>query len=393
MLQDDLQHQLTEAERRLRQTFASLNEAVFVVDARTRSIVDCNPAAERIFGYSREELIGTATALLHVSPERHAAFARDFDPALLRDGAVELDWEMRRKDGSTFESQHTVTLLDPGAGMDQCVVSVVRDVSVQRALERQLRHAQKMEAAGSIAAGVAHDFNNLLTVIRGHTEMLRGDLPPDSPLVADTDQILGAVERGTSLTRDLLTFSRRQVLDERVVSLAEMIRRMEPTLRRVIPATVTLRLDAPDAGLEVRVDESQMQQVVLNLIVNAVQALRSEGDGAMQGKGTIWIHLDTVDTGRSPRVAAPEPARAIAPGRYVRFVVEDSGPGIAPEALERIFEPFFTTKPRGEGTGLGLAMAYGIVTQCKGRILAGNGEEGGARFTILLPLVGGAVAP
>ena len=365
--------ELAETTRRLMRTFASLQEAVFVVDLATRRILDCNPAAERMFGYPRDELVGEGTEKLHVSEASHAAFSRDFDAILERDGVVRMDWEMRRGDGSTFESEHTVTLLDTVPGLASGVVSVVRDVSVERGLERQLRHAQKMEALGRLAGGVAHDFNNLLTVVRGHAEMALDDLPEGSSVGEELGRILESVERGTSLTRQLLALSRKQVMNERVMDLSALVMGMVPTLRRLVPADIELDVSPAGGPRPVRVDPDQIHQVVLNLVVNAMQAIR--------GAGRIGLTLDEPVAAEPTATGARSRARTL-----VRLTVTDTGPGIPPEVMERIFEPFYTTKTEEHGTGLGLSIVFGIVTQSGGHVVAESPPGGGARFTVVLPL-------
>jgi two-component system, cell cycle sensor histidine kinase and response regulator CckA len=368
--------ELEETTRRLKQTFASLGEAVFVVEPRTRQIVECNRSAERIFGYGRDELIGSDTRKLHVSETRYREFSSLLDPTLEREGVVHAEWEMRRRDGTIFASAHTVALLDPEAGLDRGVVSVVRDVSEQRTLEMQLRQAQKMEAVGRLAGGIAHDFNNLLTVIRGHSEMIREALGPDSPLREDLDEVLAEVDRATTLTRQLLAFSRKQVMDERVLDLRGVLARMEAPLRRLVPANVELAFPRSGPALPVRLDPAQMHQVVLNLVVNAIQA--------MEDRGRITLSLASTELTEQAAEQLPWEAR---PGPYARLSVEDTGHGMPPHVLERIFEPFFTTKPAGEGTGLGLPTAFGIVKQSRGHILTESEPGRGTRFEILLPLM------
>jgi len=279
------------------------------------------------------------------------------------------------KDGSTFESRHIVRVLDPKEGLQSGVVSVVRDVSQERELERRLQQVEKLEAVGRLSAGIYHDFNNVLTVIRAHTEMVREALPTSSSLNADLDEVLAEVRRAHELTRRLLAFGRRQELEARVLDLAEEVRSMEPGLRRLIPAHIDLHLDLADgAGSRVKADPGQLHQVVLNLVTNALQAVN--------GKGVITLKV-------APYVLSSEEAEAFSwearPGPYVRLTVEDTGVGMPPEVRERIFEPFFTTKPPGEGTGLGLPSVFGIVKQSGGHITVESEPNQGTRLRILLP--------
>ncbi len=367
--------ELTETARRLQQTFASLPDAVFIVSARTRTIVECNPAAERIFGYTRDEFIGSGTRMLHVNQESYEAFSRDYDPDLERDGVVWVDWTMRRKDGTTFESRHTVRVLQPEEGLESGVVSVVRDISRERQLERRLQQTEKLEAVGRLSAGISHDFNNVLTVIRAHTEMVRDALPETSSLRTDLGEVLSEVCRAHELTRRLLAFGRRQALDLRVLDLAEEVGAMQPTLRRLIPAHIDLRLELADGpASRVEADPGQLHQVVLNLMTNAVQAV--------SGKGDITLRVAPYALSAEEAGALPWEAR---PGAYVSLTVEDTGVGMSPEVRERIFEPFFTTKPPGEGTGLGLASVFGIVKQSGGHITVDSEPGRGTRMRVLFP--------
>ena len=409
--------EMEETARRLRQTFASLSDAVFIVDSGTRTIVECNLAAERIFGYARDELIGSGTRKLHVSQESYEAFASDFDPTLEAEGAVHLDWTMRREDGSTFESRHTVTLLSETKGLGSGVVSVIRDVSHERTLERQFQQSQKLEAVGGLAAGISHDFNNVLTVIQAHAEMVQDALPEASSLRTDLGEILEEVERATKLTRQLLAFGRKQALQPRVVDLAAEIRSMQPTLRRLIPANIDLRIETSEGGAasengerrgggernadgrtseggepkedweasddrgrsddgpnRVEADPTQLHQVVLNLVTNAVQATN--------GGGSITLAVDPRELSPSQAAKLPWEAR---PGAYVRLSVVDTGVGMPPEVRERVFEPFFTTKPPGQGSGLGLASVFGIVKQSRGHITVDSEVGRGTRIDVLLP--------
>ncbi|HWK88898.1 MAG TPA: PAS domain S-box protein [Longimicrobium sp.] len=255
------------------------------------------------------------------------------------------------------------------------VLFSARDVTQQRALELQLRQSQKMDAIGRLAGGVAHDFNNLLTAILGHAELILMDLPAESPFREDVVEVKHAAERAAGLTRQLLAFSRQQVMQPAVVAPASVVAGVARLLQRLIGEDVRLVVrEEPGAGF-VRVDPHQLEQVLLNLAVNARDA--------MPAGGTLELAVSRVEVGEG----AEGWPYFVLPGRYVRLTVRDTGTGMPPEVAQRIFEPFFTTKEAGKGTGLGLATVYGIVQQSEGFVWTSTAPGEGATFTVLLPRV------
>ena len=246
----------------------------------------------------------------------------------------------------------------------------MRDVTHQVQLEAEYRHAQKMEAVGRLAGGIAHDFNNLLTVINGYSELLLNRVDPPDPMHAALSEIHDAGDHAAKLTRQLLAFSRRQSGRPRILNVNNAVKNMEGLLRRLLGDDVQLitRLD-PDAG-SVRIDPSHFDQVLMNLAVNARDA--------MPGGGALTVETSNV-------VAVPE--NGVAPGEYVVLTVTDTGVGMDAETQARIFEPFFTTKEMGKGTGLGLSTVYGIVTQIGGDIRVVSEPGRGSSFMLYLPRV------
>jgi signal transduction histidine kinase len=249
----------------------------------------------------------------------------------------------------------------------------VEDREARRLLAEQLRHSQKMEAVGRLAGGVAHDFNNLLTVISGYSELLMGALPPDHPMRNDLEEIQRAGQRGASLTRQLLIFSRKQVTQEVSLDLNEVVGRMEKMLGRLVGQNIKLSTSlAPDL-CKVTADPGQLEQVIVNLVVNARDAMPEGGKISIE---TATVQLDGKETRKLSEAR---------PGLYAKLLVRDFGVGIPPGIMDQIFEPFFTTKDIGRGTGLGLALVHGIVRQAGGAIDVASEVGKGTTFTIFLP--------
>jgi nitrogen-specific signal transduction histidine kinase/ActR/RegA family two-component response regulator len=253
------------------------------------------------------------------------------------------------------------------------------NVTERRALERQLRTAQKMEAVGRLSGGIAHDFNNLLGVIIGYSQVLKRSLKPENPLYEHAEEIEKASQRAVSLTRQLLAFSRQQVLEPVILNLNTLVSDMEKMLPRLIGEDIALTLALDPALAQVKADPSQVEQVIMNLAVNARDAMPDGGKLIIQ---TANVDLDTAYTHQHPGSRV---------GSYVMLRVTDTGTGIEPEIQAQIFEPFFTTKERDKGTGLGLATVYGVVKQSGGYIAVDSEKGKGASFSVYLPLVEHAV--
>ncbi len=349
------------AARLLHKTFASLSDAVFVIDTPKRVIVQCSPSVEAIFGHSPESLIGRTTFELFPDRATFDAFSRTSVEQLARNGVFHGTGVMQRKDGNVFPTEHTVTLLDPSRGLRGGVVSVVRDLTHRATLQRQLLSSQRLEAVGRLAGGIAHDFNNLLTVMRLNLDLMSDLLPESEEIDEHMEELTEASDRAAALTRQLLAFSRKQLLDPQVVDLNTILVALRKLLDRVIGDNIQLISELSPEPLRVRIDSAQLEQVVMNLVVNARDA--------MPGGGRIALRTDL----------SANLERAL-------LVVEDDGTGMPQEVQDRIFEPFFTTKPHDQGTGLGLSTTYGIVRQSGGEITLWSEVGVGSRFTISLPL-------
>ena len=259
------------------------------------------------------------------------------------------------------------------------VFGVATDITERKDLEAQLRHAQKMEAVGRLAGGVAHDFNNLLTVIQGHSQVMLGKMPPTDTLRTSAEEIQKAGARGVLLTRQLLAFSRKDVVSPRVLDLGEVVRDMESMLHRLIGEDVRLVTRTGQWPLLVRADRGQIEQVLANLAVNARDAMPQGGE--------LAIEVSALE------IREGAPGGGLAPGPYVALTAVDEGSGMGPDVLAHLFEPFYTTKEQGKGTGLGLSVVYGIVRQSGGDVLVESEPGRGATFRILLPRIAEADAP
>jgi PAS domain S-box-containing protein len=383
-----------ELERRVEERTAELVAALQKSEARFRALIEnsidvtaildadlrvqyVSPSVTRILGYVADELTGSAS-LDFVHPEDALVledlFARELDDP----GLMETDqFRARHKDGSwrLMDAVALNLLEDPAV---RGIVVTARDVTARRALEERLKQAERLEAVGQLAGGVAHDFNNVLLVIRGYSSVLRSALT-DSQHIADVDEIAKAADRAAELTRQLLAFGRRLVLEPHLISLAEVVRGMQTLLARTMPADITVDIELAEGVAPVVADPAQIEDVILNLAFNARDVLESGGTVTLSvGEATV--------SGAEEGIAPP-----LTPGRYVTLAVTDDGPGVAEDVLPHIFEPFFTTKEDGIGTGLGLSTVYGIVAQSGGGMEVSRPDSGGARFTIYLPAATGPI--
>ena len=342
--------------------------------------VSANAALARMLGYnSPAELLTLDLARdVYADPdERRRLIEQDTYTDQVYD---ELEATWKRKDGTRIRVQLSARAIRDKAGHVEFYEAFVRDITTQRQLEAQLAQAQKMEAIGRLAGGVAHDFNNLLTVILSYSDLLLEEIPKDSPHGEDIGQIRKAAQGASELTRQLLAFSRQQVLEPKVVDLNAAVTGIERLLGRVLREDIRLRCTlAADTGT-VRVDPGQLEQVIMNLAVNARDA--------MPKGGQLTVETANVDLDATYMEAHP----LAAPGRYVMLAVTDTGTGMDAATQARIFEPFFTTKEVGKGTGLGLATVHGIVQQSGGFIWVYSEPNHGTCFKIYLPRVDEAVS-
>jgi PAS domain S-box-containing protein len=371
--------QLQQQYRQLSTAIEQTAENVVITD-EIGTILYVNPAFEQTSGYSRAEVLGQNPRLLK-SGRQPIAFYRQLWQTI-NTGQV---WQGRlinkKKDGSLYTEEATISPIRNEQGAIVNYVAVKRDVTRELKLEEQYHQAQKMEAIGLLAGGIAHDFNNILTGINGFAELLYQELPPHSSQQEDVAKILKGGQRAAELVRQLLAFSRKQIIEPKVVNLNSLVGDLERTLLRLIGEHIqlTTRL-APQLG-SIKADPAQLEQIMLNLAINARDAMPNGGQLKFETANVTLMDEDV--SGQLE----------LQPGEFVRLTVSDTGIGMSAEVKAHLFEPFFTTKELGRGTGLGLATVYGIVKQNRGSIWVDSEPGQGATFQIYLPRVDESVTP
>ncbi len=369
-----------ESEARQGAILEAAHEAIITMDQKL-NIREFNPAAERMFGYTRLDILGRPMETL-LAPADRARPVSAFNEYMTRGAGPlagrQLELRGLTLDGSEFPLELTVARI--GSDQRRVLTAFVRDITERRALEEQLRQSQKLEAIGRLAGGVAHDFNNILMSIMGAADLMLMQLPPTDPARTDAAEIKQSVERGAALTRQLLAFSRRQTTRPKRFALDEVVCGMDTMLRRLIGPEVDFDITGTSEPVPIVADAAQIEQVVLNLVINARDAMP-------QG-GRLTVKVDEVELDALAASVFLE-GRA---GRYARLSVADTGTGIDESTRAKLFEPFFTTKDQGKGTGLGLSIVYGIVKQGGGYINVISEPGHGATFLIYLPLSPAAAA-
>jgi len=367
---------LRESEEKYRTLFEGSKDAVFIT-TRQGKFVDFNQSFLDLFGYSKDELMSLHAQETYVHPEDRRRFQKEIEQkGFVRDYELKL----RKKDGKEMDCLLSASVRRGKDGTILGYQGMIRDITERkraeqemRILEEQLLQSQKMEAVGRLAGGIAHDFNNILTIIKGYSQLSLSELKEDDPLRENVEGMQKAADRASDLIRKILAFSRRQVMEMRVLDLNGLLMELDKLLRRIIGEDIDLvTVLAEDLG-RVKVDPGQIEQVILNLAVNAKDAMPNGGKLTIE---TANAELDE---------AYARSHIAVTPGPHVMLSVSDTGTGMPPEVKERIFEPFYTTKENGKGTGLGLSTVYGIVKQSGGNIWVYSEPGQGTTFKIYLP--------
>jgi PAS domain S-box-containing protein len=376
------EEELSNSEIRMRAITDSAHDAVIMMDPKGL-ISYWNPASETILGYSKEEAIGKNLHNLLV-PEHYLKAHREALPEFLRTGrgnaiGKTVEMEAKRKDGR--EIAVALSLSAVSLNGEWHAVGILRDITDQRRaekekseLELQLRESQKMDAVGQLAGGISHDFNNLLTIITGYSQVLLMSPDLKENLRPQIKEILQSGERAAALTRQLLLFSRRQSVESRIIDLDAIISGMEKMLRRLIREDIIVNRKIEPSPWQIKADPGSIEQVIMNLVINA--------SDAMPSGGALAVETENVKIGETNRLGTHSD---INPGSYVMLSISDTGCGMDDKVRERIFEPFFTTKEVGKGTGLGLATVYGIVKQINGYIDVQSELGKGTTFRIYFP--------
>jgi two-component system, cell cycle sensor histidine kinase and response regulator CckA len=369
-----MQEALEKSEEKFSRAFHGNPAAITILDLKSGFYLEVNETFEQLSGYRRDEVVGHSWAdfcILVDHEFRDRAVAQLLSKGRLR------NWELhfRRKNGDVGVGLLSAELIEIGGR--PCAITATVDITDRIRLEGELRQAQKLESVGRLAGGVAHDFNNLLTVINGYSECILGMLRPQDPLYSPAQEIKKAGERAAGLTKQLLAFSRKQVIEPQTLDVNGVVRETSGMLRRLIGEDIELVTTLDPLLGSVLADPDQIHQVIMNLVVNARDAMP---DG-----GQLEISTKNVDINEKATAAHPDSV----PGRYVMLVVADSGVGMSEEILPSIFDPFFTTREQGKGTGLGLATVYGIVRQSGGWIEVSTKVGHGASFAIYLPRIDG----
>jgi PAS domain S-box-containing protein len=350
------------SEARFRTLIEQAADGIFSTDPEGR-LTEANSRGCDMLGLARETLLGMEL------PDLAAPRDRDRVRALIRDlppgEAAISSWHVeRREPGGSFPAEVSIKRLEDGR-----IQAFVRDVTERRALEEQLSQSQKMEAVGVLAGGIAHDFNNLLTAIIGHSDFALSRLPREHKVRSDIEEVAKAAGRAADLTRKLLAFARKQLVEPKLVSMHELALNIEHMLKRVLGENIELVIRSEGEPWKVKVDPGQLEQVILNITINARDAMPQGGRLELECRNVYW-------SGKEPEAA---------PGAYATLSARDTGVGMDADTLSRVFEPFYTTKDRSQGTGLGLAVSYGIVKQAGGYLWATSEPGQGSTFSIFLP--------
>ncbi len=367
--------QLEEDQIRLSTAIEQASETVVITDPAAK-IQFVNPAFEHITGYSREEAIGQNPRILQ-SGKHDRAFYKEMWSVLLQGKPWHGHLINKKKDETYYEEEVTISPVTTSGGKIINYVAVKRDVTNEISLEKQLRQAMKLEAIGTLAGGIAHDFNNILSAILGYGELAQRQLPENHLVAKHLEQILKAGNRAADLTKQILTFSRQDEGELKVVAVQPLVREVLKLLRSSLPTTIDIKQDLSAPDVLILADPTQIHQVLMNLCTNAKFAMGDDG-------GTLSVSLDQLVVSSSSAISLHPDIRH---GNYLDLEVRDTGCGMDDLVLENIFDPFFTTREQGQGTGLGLSVVYGIVKKHHGEITVSSEPDKGTSFHVYLPVI------
>jgi PAS domain S-box-containing protein len=360
-------------ERILQSLFDSSPDAIVISDLYHK-IRFVNPAFMRIFGYSKEELIGKCIPNVPDADKEKTESERN--DLVMRRPVPERESRRLTKDGKSVDVSMTQSVCRDSNGESTDILTIIRDITEKRKIEKELIQAHKMEAIGTLAGGIAHDFNNLLFIISGYAEMSMGDLSEGHSVCGNMVEVRKATNRAKDLVKQILTFSRMEEQEKRLMLIQPVIKETLTLLRASIPSTIEIQKNIDEDCKGVSADPTRIQQVIMNLCTNAYHAMRENG-------GVLKVSLSriTIDSGDTVGHTG------LSPGRYLILQVNDTGQGIEKSVIDRIFEPYFTTKTKGEGTGMGLAMVHGIVKSLGGDVRVSSEPKNGTTFYVYLPEV------
>jgi PAS domain S-box-containing protein len=366
-----MEKKLRSSEERFRRLFEEGLSGNFLADLEG-GIMEANPVFRRLFGIGSASTQAALPDFPSLFP--NAVAWQSFRKGLSISGRLEnVELSMKRLDGAELLISANAALMLDEKGEPRCIQGELSDLTEKRKLEQRLSQAQRMEAVGRLAGGIAHDFNNILTAVMGYANLLTEELGPESPCADDLEGIKKAAGKASALTRQLLAFSRRQPVSPRVLDTNAIVTDLEKMLRRVLSESISFGLALDPDTPPILADASQIEQVLLNLVVNARDAMPSGG------RLLVSTQREKLRSSRNVGIDT------LAPGDYAVITVLDSGKGIDPGIIDRIFEPFFTTKDEGKGTGLGLAMVYGIAKQAGGGVEVASPPGAGAKFKVWIP--------
>jgi len=370
--------ELLESEEKYQNLYDNAPDMMVAVDAKTAAILDCNATTASELGYTKDEIIGRPIFDMYVPDSAEYAKVNLF-PMFVKTGTIKgEELQLKRKDGGIIDVSLNASAVRDEKGNILYTASICRDISEKKRLEAQFQQAQKMEAVGRLAGGVAHDFNNLLTTIIGYADLMLMGLAEDDPFRENLEQIGENGKRAARLTRQLLAFSRKQILQPVVLDLNELIKGFVKMLERLIGEDLELETVLVSGLRQVEADPGQVEQIIMNLVINARDAMPDGGK----------VIIETANTDLDEDYAKAHDV-SLQPGPYLMLAVSDTGTGMDEETRSNIFEPFFTTKEVGKGTGLGLSTVYGIVKQSGGYIWVYSEPGQGTTFKIYLPAVVG----